>query len=278
MSVVHIGFGVCACGSLRAAFRKSNQHQNEEIICIREDFSIGPIYKLESEEGIQERKKWMKELLTITGSDSEKDYLDWMETTLKSNPQVVMKIPNDSTVIIWHGRNASDEIGLRLVAFLLRNKKIQFEEVDVTEYSLHIKYKVRDQENKEIPYVLRNVGELPSKMILEALHRKKSIANTIVQSLINDWEKWSQTKDLLRIVVDGKIAAVSEDYYDRFILENTSNEYQKALRVVGEVMGKSDQCIGDTYLAFRVHQLIKQGQLSYRGNLGFLRDFEIRFV
>lgn len=47
-----------------------------------------------------------------------------------------------------------------------------------------------------------------------------------------------------------------------YILENTSNEYQKADRVVGEVMGKSDQCIDDTYLTLRVYKLIKQGKLS----------------
>ncbi|MED1412513.1 DUF3658 domain-containing protein [Bacillus paramycoides] len=31
--------------------------------------------------------------------------------------------------------------------------------------------------------------------------------------------------------------------------------------------GKSKQCIEDTYLAYRVHQLIQQGKLSYQGNL-----------
>ncbi len=41
-------------------------------------------------------------------------------------------------------------------------------------------------------------------------------------------------------------------------------------------MGESNQCIGDTYLAFRVYQLIQQGKLSYQGDLGFLMQFEIR--
>ncbi|UIJ69805.1 DUF3658 domain-containing protein (plasmid) [Bacillus cereus] len=67
---------------------------------------------------------------------------------------------------------------------------------------------------------------------------------------MNDWEKWSQTKDILRILLNGKIVAVSEDYYDTFILENTSKEYQKASRIVGIVMGESNHCIGDTYLGF----------------------------
>ncbi len=59
-------------------------------------------------------------------------------------------------------------------------------------------------------------------------------------------------------------------------LENTSNEYQNAFHVVGDVMGESDQRIGDTYLAYRVYQLIQLGKLSYQGDLGFLGEFEIR--
>ncbi|OAB33785.1 DUF1835 domain-containing protein [Paenibacillus glacialis] len=276
MDVVHISFGDSAYGSLKNIFQKSNEHQNEQIICINEDFSIGPIYKLESNEEMQKRKQWLKKLLIKTGPASDTDYLDWIETIHKSDSQIASKVPNDSKVILWHGGNTSDEIGLRFVAFLLRNKNIQFEEVDVTEYSRHIEYKVRDLQNKEIPYVIRSLGEMPSERILDALQMKKSVSHTKIEGLINDWEEWSQTKDILRILLAGKVVAVSEDYYDTSILESTSNEYQKPSRVVGEVMGKSDQCIGDMYLAFRVYQLIQQGKLNYQGNLGSLREFEIR--
>ncbi|OAB29933.1 hypothetical protein PMSD_19130 [Paenibacillus macquariensis subsp. defensor] len=277
MNVIHISFGDSAHGNLKNVFQKSNKHQNEQIICINEDFSIGPIYKLESNEGMQKRKQWLKELLTQIGPVSDTDYLDWIETTiLKSNSQLAIEIPSNSKVILWHGGNTSDEIGLRFVSFLLQNKNIQFEEVDVTEYSRHIEYKVRDLQNKEIPYVIRSLGEMPSERILDALQMKKSVSHTKIEGLINDWEEWSQTKDLLRRLLDGKVVAVSEDYYDESILENTSNEYQKPSRVVGEVMGKSDQSIGDMYLTFRVYQMIQQGKLSYQGNLESSREFEIR--
>ena len=116
---------------------------------------------------------------------------------------------------------------------------------------------------------------MPPELTLDALQLKKYVPLTI-ESLINDWEKWTQTKDVLRIILKEKIVAVPEDYYDLSILENTSNEYQNASHVVGDVMGESDQRIGDTYLAYRVYQLIQQGKLSYQGDLGFLGKFEIR--
>lgn len=276
MSVIHIGFGDSACGNLKSAFSKNNEYKNEQIICINEDFSIGPIYQLESNKGIQERKQWLKEVLTKTGSILDKDYLDWIETTLNKNSHIAKEVPTDSKVIIWHGDNASDQIGLRFVAFLLQNNNIQFEEVNVTEYSRQIEYKVHDLQNKEIPHVIKSLGEMPPELTLDALQLKKSMSLLTIESLINDWEKWTQTKDVLRILLKGNLIAVPEDYYDLSILENTANEYQKASYVVGDVMGESDQRIGDTYLAYRVYQLIQQGKLSYQGDLGFLREFEIR--
>ncbi|WMX55389.1 DUF1835 domain-containing protein [Peribacillus sp. R9-11] len=276
MNVVHICFGDSAYGSLKNIFQKSNEHQNQQIICINEDFSIGPIYKLESIEGLHERKQWLKEVLTKTGPTSDTDYLDWIETILKSNSRIAIEVPSNSRVILWHGDNTSDEIGLRFVLFLLQNKHIQFEEVDVTEYSHHIEYKVRDLQDKEISYVIRSLGEMPPKLISDALQMKKSMSHIKIKDLISDWKKWSQTKDVLRILLDGKLVAVSEDYYDGSILKNISNEYQSAARVVGEVMGESNQCIGDTYLAFRIYQLIQQQKLSYQGNLGSLGKLKIR--
>lgn len=276
MKVIHITLGDSAYENLKNVFHKSNEHQNEKIICINEDFSIGPIYKLESNEGLQRRKQWLKEVLTKTGSTLDKDYLDWIEIILKRNSQIAIEVPTDSKVILWHGSNTSDEIGLRYVAFLLQNNNIQFQEVNVTEYSRHIDYKVGDLQDKEIPYVIRSLGEMPPELILDALQMKKNISHLTIKSLINDWKKWSQTKDILRILLNEKIVSVSEDYYDAFILENTSKKYQKASHIVGKVMGESNQCIGDTYLSFRVYQLIQQRKLSYRGYLGFLRGFEIR--
>ncbi|UIJ69814.1 hypothetical protein LW858_30265 (plasmid) [Bacillus cereus] len=63
---------------------------------------------------------------------------------------------------------------MRFVAFLLQNKNIQFEEVNVTEYSRHIKYKVRDLRDKEIPNVVRSLGGIPQETILDALQMKKT--------------------------------------------------------------------------------------------------------
>ncbi|HDR4712711.1 TPA: DUF1835 domain-containing protein [Bacillus cereus] len=267
MGAIYITFGDSAYGNLKHAFQQKNEYKNAKIICVNEDFSIGPINKLGSIEGMQERKQWLKDVLTTIGPATDLDYLDWIETTLQQNSHIAEEIPSHSKVILWHGENASDAIGVRFVLSLLHDKNIQFEEVNVTEFSNHIEFKVQDSQGKEIPHVLKSLAEMPSEFTFEALQMKKELSQEQVQSFIQDWEKCFQSNGVLRILENGKIASVSEDYYDAAIFEHTSNEYQRASRIVGEVMGKSEQRIGDTYLNFRVHQLIQQGKLDSQGNL-----------
>ncbi|XMA23521.1 DUF1835 domain-containing protein (plasmid) [Bacillus bombysepticus] len=266
MNVSHITFGESAYGNLKHAFQQKSAYKNEKVICINEDFSIGPIYKLVSPEGMQERKQWINEVLITIGSDSDLDYLDWIKRTLQSNTQITEDIPIHSKVILWHGENASDAIGVRFVSSLLQDKNIQFEEVNITDFSHHIEFKVQDSQGKESPHVLKSLAEMPSEIIFEAIQMKKELSQEQVQSFIQDWETCSQSNGVLRILENRKIAPVSEDYYDAAILELTSNEYQLASRIVGEVMGKSEQRIGDTYLNFRVHQLIQQEKLDSQGD------------
>lgn len=64
---------------------------------------------------------------------------------------------------------------------------------------------------------------------------KKELSQEQIQGFIQEWEKCSQSNGVLRILVDGKIITVSEDYYDAAILELTSNEYQFVYSIVGEV-------------------------------------------
>ncbi|ETT86929.1 DUF1835 domain-containing protein [Bacillus mycoides] len=267
MNVIHITFGDSAYGNLKYTFQQRHEYKNEKVICVNEDFSIGPIYKLDSIEGMQERKQWLKEVLTTVGPASDLDYLDWIETTLKQSSQIIEEVPSGSKVILWYGENASDVIGVRFVLSLLQDKNMQFEVVNVTDFSHYIEFKVRDLQDKEIPHVLKSLGEMPSELILEALQTKKELSQAQVQSLIQDWKKFSQTNGVLRLLVDGKINTVSEDYYDVSILANTSNEYKSASVIVGNIMGENEQRIGDTYFTFRVYQLIQQGKLSFQNDL-----------
>ena len=65
-------------------FKHAFQQRNEKIICVNDDFSIG---SLNFTDGMRARKKWLKEVLTSTGQESNLDYVEWVEAKLKQNPK-----------------------------------------------------------------------------------------------------------------------------------------------------------------------------------------------
>ncbi|UHA73212.1 DUF1835 domain-containing protein [Paenibacillus sp. 481] len=93
MNRVHIAFGDSAYGNSKFGLSKSEKHQNEQIIGVKDDFSIGPIYELDSEAGSQARNEWIKEVLIATEADVDGEYLSWLDTMLEShNLQTVRQI------------------------------------------------------------------------------------------------------------------------------------------------------------------------------------------
>lgn len=69
---------------------------------------------------------------------------------------------------------------------------------------------------------------------------------------------------------------INQYYYDNDILEHTPDEFMRAARVVGTVMGMSDQVVGDTFIDYRLRKLIEAGKIEYRGKLRYMREFDIR--
>lgn len=112
-------------------------------------------------------------MLIKTDSIIDEEYIDWIENSLNKYSHLATEVPTDSKVMICHGENVSDEIGLRFVAFLLKNKNIQFEEVNVTEYSRYIESKLHDLQNEEIPYVITDLAAMYPELALDALQMKK---------------------------------------------------------------------------------------------------------
>ncbi|MGG4453117.1 DUF1835 domain-containing protein [Brevibacillus porteri] len=275
MNKFHICFGLSAYGTLRSVFRKQNLLQTESIICIEDDFSVGPLHQLETATGMNERIEWIHSFFERVEAISPED-LTTVKAYLLRNLSFPAQIPDGSHVILWHGQNASDSIGIRYVVSMLQDKSLSFETIDITAFSVHCDYKVRNIDDNEVSYVLKSAGALPPKLVMDAYQVKKNMPAPLVQSLILEWETWSQSDRTLRIYKQGEVLEVSEDYYDASILEHASKEFQKAARVIGTVMGESDQCIGDMYLTYRVHELIKQGLLQYQGELMPLRRLEIR--
>lgn len=60
------------------------------------------------------------------------------------------------------------------------------------------------------------------------------------------------------------------------ILRYTYKRFMHSARTIGEVIGRAESYISDTFIFWRVTELIRNRRISYRGNLGLMRKLKIK--
>lgn len=258
----HIVLGDSVQGSLKWFFKEHKKNDYfGEIKNFREDLSTGSIYKLENNVG--KRIEWFKHMYNATGS---LDDIDDIEKEIMKTYNYELDISKDVNIIIWHGNNVIEQTALRYLVNRFKSNKIY--EVNVSKY-----IQKQFEDNK---YYVRSTGECSPEELGVALDKISLIEDKRKGELISQWNQLRETRFTLRIVKDDKIISVDEDYYDNEILKYTSNEFVKAPRIIGMVMGMSYQIVGDAFIDYRLRKLIKVGKIVYRGKLKSMREFDIK--
>lgn len=86
----------------------------------------------------------------------------------------------------------------------------------------------------------------------------------LLQSYAAHWQTLQADNAALRAVVNGQLASVPETFYDDFILREIAaeqEEFQEAM-VIGRVLGKYQLGISDSWIAYRIEEMIQRGSLE----------------
>lgn len=265
---VHVTFDESAAGSLRLALRNRNR-QGEMVIALPDDFMVGPLPRGCEGTELRERHHWLLSRFAV----SEKEH-DGTRSMLIDSTAAWLTWPDqwkDTECVIWASDSASEQLGLRRLMTLLPDEA----EVFVVNPG-----RMLSDLYPQIDY--RRTGEIvPDK--LEPLLEDGPVKLTLQakSDLRADWERLLLEDGCLRIVLDGQLCTVEESHYDAFILACADaigardGRFLKSARVIGEVIGKADQYISDTFIAYRVRQLIRQGKFRYTGHLDAMRHYSV---
>ncbi|WP_026885670.1 DUF1835 domain-containing protein [Clostridium beijerinckii] len=263
--IVHICFSESAGGSLRQAVKKKKLFEGKKVIVFPDDISIGTIKK-----GINlsERLEWLDSI----NKEDERIHLEEIDYLKKYYKQFYNEISNikDADVIyLWYGECSSDMCGMMYTLELLKDKIENIYLVNVSE---------KIYEDYRIIRTYRAVAEIGTERLKEFIKIRRKIEYQEYNNLIDQWDLLKDNNSILRIFKDGKVQAVSEDYFDINILKYTENEFRKCARIVGSVMGHSEMRISDDYIFWRVGELTKSGMLEYKGKFGIMREMEIKIT
>jgi hypothetical protein len=240
-----------------------------DVIQIKDDFAVGPLQGIDSEEGWQSRLEWWKGLLqgspygvSLVESFDDRETVKQIKAKLDENP--------DEELWIWMGQNQHDVTGYYWLM-------PQFKEYQGRVMTLYLNNLPFINEKGQIFYPSW-LNEIQPKEFLKAKKLSRPVTLSEFEIDPDEWKKIVEENASVRILEGGKkIVGKDESFYDTEILKNLTGEWQKATRVLSNTLHRMKIKTGDVFIMWRMKHLINEGKIEITGdiNKGW-KDFDVK--
>jgi hypothetical protein len=242
-----------------------------EVIQIKDDFAVGPLTGIDTEEGWQARHNWWMGLLensSYAGTNTVK--FDDRET-VKELKAKLAGYPGEE-IWIWMGQNQHDVTGYYWVM------------AQLAEYAgrimvLYLNNLPFINEKGQIFYPSW-LHEIQPKEFSKAKKLSRPITLSEFEVDPDEWKRLCEENGMVRILEGGKkIASKDETFYDNEIVKNLTGDWQKANRVITNTLHRMKIKTGDVFLMWRLKQLIAEGKIEVTGDLNRgWKDFDVKLT
>ncbi|MFJ8064590.1 DUF1835 domain-containing protein [Psychrobacillus sp. NPDC096426] len=268
-SAVHIVSSESAAGSIRVVLERP-----KIVIGFPDFLSIGPLGKLDEKIGQNYRKDWLIENINF---EQEVEYPIKFTNTLRELEDISYQVP----IYIWYGNNASEQVCMRFLIYLLRHKTNEIFLINSTDlYAKHI----TSRDKQQHIFDTSQIEPKDLKQLFEINKTNNPLIKKERVQLESEWEALAQTKEVLRIWSNGNIIGVPENHFDSLILHIIENlheqlgnkDFIKIGRVLEELFVQMDEFVGIFFLEYRIRHLIYSGMLELKGIPKSLWNYSIR--
>ncbi|MBN8668047.1 MAG: DUF1835 domain-containing protein [Chitinophagales bacterium] len=240
-----------------------------EVVLVRDDYAVGPLMALDTEEGWQARFDWWMDKISYSHYQwDDSGRFDDRETVAALTAK--MKEDPNEQIWIWMGQNQHDVCGYywlipQLSAFQGRVMVLYLNNLPFINEKGHIFY----------PSWL---SEIPAREFLKARKLARPVTLSEFEVDPDEWRKLVEENAVVRILEGGKkIAGKGEDFFDSEIMKNLTKEWQKAWRVVSNTLNRMKVKTGDVIIEWRIKQLIAAGKIEVTGEAGKnWKEFDMR--
>ncbi len=242
-----------------------------DVVQIKDDYAVGPLMAIDTEEGWQSRLAWWKTLLQgspygeeIAGSFDDRETVRKLKSKLDENPQ--------EELWIWMGQNQHDVMGYYWLM-------PQFKDYQGRVMVLYLNNLPFINEKGHIFYPSW-LNEIQPKEFVKAKKLARPVTLSEFEIDPDEWRKIAEESAVVRILEGGKKIAGKEDsYYDSEILKNLTSEWQKATRLLSNTLHRMKIKTGDVFLMWRIKFLIAQERIEVTGdvNKGW-KDFDVKLT
>ena len=242
-----------------------------EVIQIKDDFAVGPLQGIDTNEGWQARMDWWKGLLqgspygeNLAGSFDDRETVKDLKTKLDANPE--------EELWIWMAQNQHDVTGY----FWLMPQLKEYQGRVMVLYLNNLPF-INEKGQLFYPSWL---NEIQAKEFLKAKKLARPITLSEFEIDPDEWRKIVEENATVRILEGGKkIVGKDENFYDNEILKNLTAEWQKATRVLSNTLHRMKIKTGDVFVMWRMKHLINEGRIEVTGdvNKGW-KDFDVKLA
>lgn len=266
--MIHIVFNESEVGLMKRVI-EMDETLAGEVIQIKDDFAVGPLQGIDTEEGWQARLDWCRRLLqgspygdSLVGSFDDRVTVAQLKTKLDENPE--------EELWIWMGQNQHDVTGYYWLM-------PQFRDYQGRVMVLYLNNLPFINEKGQIFYPSW-LHEIQPKEFTKAKKLARPITLSEFEIDPDEWRKIVEENAVVRILEGGKkIVGKDETFYDNEILKNLTPEWQKATRVLTNTLHRMKIKTGDVFIMWRMKDLISRGRIEVMGdiNKGW-KDFDVK--
>lgn len=265
--MIHIVFQHADVQLLKEAMKLDETLQGE-VIEIKDEWGVGPLKDIDTDEGWQARISWWRELLAGSPYEKVVGTFDDRET-VKS---IKEKLDADETLEawIWMGQNQHDVTGYYWLMPQLKSYQGRI----MILYLNNLPF-INEKGHLFYPWSVHDI--LPKEAV-----KAKKLARQITLSEFevdpDEWKKLSEENATVRILEGGKkIVAKEESFYDNEILKNLTSDWQKATRVLSNTLHRMKIKTGDVFIMWRMKHLINSGNIETMGDVsGGWKEFDVK--
>lgn len=266
--MIHIVFNEPDVAVLKQAI-DMDESLHGDVVQIKDDYAVGPLKDIFTEEGIEARKQWQREVL------AGGDYDGHVDTGIVNDPETVAdlkeRLDNDTeeSVWVWAAQNKHDVSGYYWLMSQLKDYQGRI-------FILYLNNLPFLNEKGNIFYP-NWLSEIPAKEFLKAKKLAREITLSEFEVDPDEWMRLCNEEKGIRLLEGGK-KLVQEDYdfYDADLKKIVTSDWQKASKIIHTHLTKAKHTTGDMYLLWRLKGMIAQDMFDVQGTVGKMKEFEVK--
>lgn len=235
---------------------------------IKDEWGVGPLAALETEEGWQARLEWWKMIFqdsphdgSVVGSFDDRRTVDSIKNHLTENEK--------EEAWIWMGQNQHDVTGY----YWLMPQLKEFQGRVMVLYLNNLPF---INEKGSIFYP-NHISEVLPKEAVKAKRLARPITLSEFEVDPDEWARLAEDNDLVRILEGGKkIVGKEVDFYDIELVRNLTSEWQKAWRLLSNTQNRMKIKTGDTFLMWRIRELVHSQKVDANGDPAKWKELELK--